>query len=258
MSKFKNNISVVIPTRNRPDYLKNALQSVFLQNLNDIEVVVIDDCSNYDVRDVLKSFAQFKPILIKNNMNRGQGFSRNRGIEACSGDVICFLDDDDEFKKGYIENIIDLYRQSIDFTWSSVEYFFKDQKGNQLKELIFDKPSNSDSDALNLIKIGVGHGFTCKKDVLRSIRYFDESLELVEDTDVFLKLLNASCKYDINRPIGIRVNQHIGPRLTDKKYNLIRAKETLYLLKTYSEYLEKNIIAREHLIDHYKNLIKDN
>ena len=91
-------VSVVIPSYNRYKYLKNALESVFNQTYENIEIIVVNDASTqkeyYEA-----TFRNVKFIHLEQNQKEIHGFGpgniRNFGIDKASGDYIAFLDDDD-------------------------------------------------------------------------------------------------------------------------------------------------------------------
>ncbi|MDO5576541.1 MAG: glycosyltransferase family A protein, partial [Fibrobacter sp.] len=86
-------IAVVIPTRDRPQMLKHAVDSVFNSTFRNIEVVVVDDSLLTD-KD-LEEYLESKGVkYIRSGGNRGGGYYRNLGIDATRGEYIAFLDDD--------------------------------------------------------------------------------------------------------------------------------------------------------------------
>ena len=95
----KPSVSVVIPTRKRPEMLQRALASVFAQEgaggLFDMEVLVIDDIGLPTTHDVMRQFPSVKYILLPHEVTASG--ARNAGIKAASGRYIAFLDDDDEY-----------------------------------------------------------------------------------------------------------------------------------------------------------------
>ena len=84
---------MVIPTYNRASLLKEALVSVFNQDVENcrLEVIVVDDGSNDDTSEVVKGF----PLRYVRQANSGAGVARNRGIEMATGEWVAFLDSDD-------------------------------------------------------------------------------------------------------------------------------------------------------------------
>lgn len=88
-------ISVVLPTRNRPRFLREAVGSVLGQCLRPAEVVVVDD-GDGGAAEVVRSVAGSGPrVLVLAGPGRGPAAARNLGVAAAQGDLIAFLDDDD-------------------------------------------------------------------------------------------------------------------------------------------------------------------
>lgn len=90
--------SAVIPTYNRDEYIEGAIETVFAQTYDDIEVVIVDDGSTDDTHEVLDQYTGDDRVrVLHNETNRGIAVSRNRGIEAADGKYVCILDDDDRW-----------------------------------------------------------------------------------------------------------------------------------------------------------------
>lgn len=90
-------ISIIIPVYNAEHFLERCLDSVLLQTLTDIEVICIDDCSQDNSFNILQQYAQ-KDNRLKcfcNEINIGQGLTRNKGLDIASGEYIAFVDSDD-------------------------------------------------------------------------------------------------------------------------------------------------------------------
>jgi glycosyltransferase involved in cell wall biosynthesis len=92
-------VSVVIPTRGRPDLLQRAVQSALAQTLRAIEVVVVIDGEDPGTRAAMERVVRQDPRLqvlaLANSV--GGSDARNRGVDAAAGEWIAFLDDDDEW-----------------------------------------------------------------------------------------------------------------------------------------------------------------
>lgn len=90
-------VSTIIPVYNVEKYLKQCLDSVLKQSLQDIEVICIDDCSTDNSYEILKEYEanDSRVKVIKNEVNRSAGACRNTGIKMATGKYIHFLDSDD-------------------------------------------------------------------------------------------------------------------------------------------------------------------
>ena len=86
-------VSVVIPTYNRADFLREAIASVLQQDYPHVEIVVVDDGSHDGTAAAVSGFGTAVQYLWQEN--RGVSAARNRGAAASTGDLIAFLDSDD-------------------------------------------------------------------------------------------------------------------------------------------------------------------
>lgn len=107
-------LSVIIPVYNREDKILNALNSI--PNREDIEIIVIDDCSSDNTVKVLKQFNNI--IIIELNENCGPGNARNKGLDIATGKFITFLDSDDWFNTDNLIKAINLLEEDqFDIYW---------------------------------------------------------------------------------------------------------------------------------------------
>jgi len=90
-------VSVIIPTHNRAHLVSDAINSVLDQNATNctLEIIVVDDGSTDDTRQVVSSFGESVKYVYQKN--QGAGAARNRGIDEATGDWISFLDSDDRW-----------------------------------------------------------------------------------------------------------------------------------------------------------------
>jgi glycosyltransferase involved in cell wall biosynthesis len=87
-------VSVVIPTQERPHYLRRAIQSVLGQTFGDLELIVVDDGPSDATARLVGSYRDPRVRLVRHDSNRGVAAARNTGIAASSGRYVAFLDDD--------------------------------------------------------------------------------------------------------------------------------------------------------------------
>lgn len=104
MLRTKNLISVVMPLYNKAAYVERAIGSVLVQGEGVLEIVVVDDGSTDDGAAIVEAMQEPKVRLIR-QINSGVSAARNRGIEVARGEFICFLDADDIYLNGFIEEI---------------------------------------------------------------------------------------------------------------------------------------------------------
>lgn len=83
-------VSIIMPVYNGEEYIRNALESI--PERSDIEVIVVNDGSDDNTKDIIK---EFDCKLIDRSENMGIGYSRREGLEYASGEYIMFFDSDD-------------------------------------------------------------------------------------------------------------------------------------------------------------------
>ena len=116
-------VSVIIPTRNRFNYLKLAIESVLLQTWKNIEIIIVDEASSDESVEYLNHLAyKGTIILIRNEKPTGGGNARNLGIAKASGYYIAFLDDDDTWLPVMIEMQVNLFESSKDVSLVTCSY----------------------------------------------------------------------------------------------------------------------------------------
>ena len=113
-------ISVIIPTYNRARLLHQALHSVFLQTYQNIEIIVIDDGSTDNTRDVVMMFP--KVIYIFQD-NQHISAARNKGISIARGKFLAFLDSDDLWAPEHLEKSLNLMDDDVGLVGGSHAYF---------------------------------------------------------------------------------------------------------------------------------------
>ena len=112
--------TVVIPTYNRAKSLVRAINSVISQTLLSYEIIVIDDGSTDNTHEVVRHFSRNNFRYI-NKTNGGVSSARNMGISLAKGDIIAFLDSDDEWQPSYLEQINHCYcKYNVDYVFSDL------------------------------------------------------------------------------------------------------------------------------------------
>ena len=107
-------LSVIIPVYNAEKYIQETIESVYAQEIVDMEVICVDDCSTDDSVRVIRELQQAHDNLhlLQNTENHYAGFSRNRGIEAAAGEWIHFLDADDLVAEGAYKKLLETAEKS--------------------------------------------------------------------------------------------------------------------------------------------------
>jgi glycosyltransferase involved in cell wall biosynthesis len=99
-------VSIVIPTYNRGYIIREAVASALAQEYTDFEVIVVDDGSSDNTREIIEQFKNEKILYLRHERNRGCSAAYNTGITASTGQLIAFLDSDDVWKPSYLEKLV--------------------------------------------------------------------------------------------------------------------------------------------------------
>lgn len=97
--------SIIIPTYQRPEYLKRAISSVLDQTFKQWEVIIVVDGACEASQMVVKAYTNDKISYIVLQDQKRQGYCRNIGIDQADGQYICFLDDDDYYLNDHLEHL---------------------------------------------------------------------------------------------------------------------------------------------------------
>ena len=141
-------ISVVIPLYNKEKQIAHTLQSVFNQTFQDFEVVIVDDGSTDGSVVEVEKFSDSRIRLI-HQKNAGVSAARNRGIEEAKGDLIAFLDADDEWKPEYLATQYHLSQKYPDCSVFACNYEFRNIEGKVTPTIICKLPFTGEDGILS-------------------------------------------------------------------------------------------------------------
>lgn len=188
-------VSIIIPTYNRAKYIKKAIHSCLNQSYKNIEVLIIDDCSPDNTKEVIESIKDDRIKYFKNEKNSWPCVSRNNGIKFSKGNYINFLDDDDELLPEKIELQLEKFKTSkIKNLWvvtCDVEY--KRSDINEVKKNR--KKGNIYKDLLKSYCVYWILSWLIKKEYLLKTDLFDKKLIFNEEYDLSIQLSKNS-NYD--------------------------------------------------------------
>jgi glycosyltransferase involved in cell wall biosynthesis len=175
-------VTAIIPTRNRCETLRRALESVYAQNWEAMEVVVVDDASTDDTPALLKEYSEKKGLrYYRNDQAKGAAVSRNVAIGHATGEYIAGLDDDDLWHPQRIEMLMNALEPGVAGV-TSYDLFIRNGK-----KRLWKKPGlNTHHDLLLYNR--VGNQILTKKEYLTAVGGFDESLPSAQDYDLWIRL----------------------------------------------------------------------
>lgn len=214
-------VSVIIPVYNAALYLERAIRSVLNQK-EVAEIIIVNDGSTDDSLSIILEFQRNHPLIKlfshENGINKGRSASRNLGIHRATNDYIAFLDADDyylsdRFKK---DALILSKEPKIDGVYNAIGSDFEIEVSNEQRKkwnrITLWEHINPEHLFEHMTPIGnkgyfSGNGLTIRKSIFKEIGFFNEALEVAEDTELYLKMA-LQCTLvagDILNPVALRV-----------------------------------------------------
>jgi glycosyltransferase involved in cell wall biosynthesis len=199
-------VSVIIPTYNRGWTIKEAVESVFAQDTEDYELLVVDDGSTDNTADILRSYGS--DIKVIRQSNKGVSAARNAGIAASSGQLLAFLDSDDLWLPAKLSRQVEFFSSKPEAVINQTQELWirNGRRVNPKKRHHkFSGPIFERSLALCLVSPSA---VMIRKGLFETIGGFDESLPACEDYDFWLRV---SCRYPvdlIDTPLIIKRGGH--------------------------------------------------
>lgn len=193
-------VSVIIPTYNSSQFLREAVQSVLQQTFADFEIIVIDDGSTDNTAEMMQQF-EGKVIYIYQK-NQGVSAARNNGIKASKGKYVAFLDSDDVWLPTKLEKQIKAIHQNPTKKVCYTEYFSVSQEMRP-KDLRRIRSENYVLQDLLLLGnvVGPPSAVIAERDIFDQIGDFDESLSLSADWDMWIRMACATEFVFLNEPL---------------------------------------------------------
>jgi glycosyltransferase involved in cell wall biosynthesis len=182
-------VSVIIPDYNQAHYLSNAITSVLRQSYPAHEIIVVDDGSTDESREVINQFGD--NVRYIRQENQGLAGARNTGIQASAGELIGLLDADDEWAPDYLEAMLPLADEHPDVPVFYCMAHCMDMNGIDLPQFVGGPPVSPDW----IYQVLLRQNFIIPSTVLFRRKpileagMFDASLRSCEDWDLWLRLL---------------------------------------------------------------------
>ncbi|MFC7008673.1 glycosyltransferase family 2 protein [Halalkalicoccus salilacus] len=204
-------VTAIIPTYNRPDLLRGAVESVICQTYKNIELIVVDDHSPTPAESALSSIStsNLRSIqVIRHDKNKGANVARNTGIKNASGDFIAFLDDDDKWEPTKIERQVAAFQtadDSVGVTYTGQHFI--NEEGVTTSVHISKVGGDVTKRLLCGAQIAPFSSVMVRSDVIQRAGLPDERFPCWQDREWYVRL-SQYCEFKpIPEPLAIR---HVG------------------------------------------------
>ena len=129
-------VSAVIPSFNAGEYITEAINSVLAQTYRLLEIIVVDDGSQDNTKEVLKPFIEAQKIRYFYQENQGPGVARNLGLSKTLGDLVAFCDADDVWLPEKLERQVVLFNNpQTSLVYADMEIMGGSQTGAKYSEI---------------------------------------------------------------------------------------------------------------------------
>lgn len=191
-------VSICIPSYNHGAFIGEAIQSVLDQTYQDLEIIVVDDCSTDNSKEVVKSFKDPRIKFFRNEKNLGMVPNTNKALRLAKGEFIGVLNSDDYCGSKMIETALKMFDENpeIGFTYSS--YVVVNENGEiitKVKSCGCNKVFKSKEGFKKLAfgSIAAPSGVMVRRKCYEDVGPFDEEFPYCHDWNMCLRL---SLKYD--------------------------------------------------------------
>ena len=180
-------VSVIVPVYNLESYIERCLDSLLMQDYDDLEIILVNDGSTDKSLEIIEKYAQqSESIIVINQKNSGVSSARNAGIEKATGFFIAFVDGDDYVDSDFISTLVEGFENGAELSMVGYRIIKSDGICQETADNTLRK-SFSTVDLLDRIydkKLYLGFSFNkCfLKDIIRTYNIkFDGSVKVLED-----------------------------------------------------------------------------
>lgn len=237
-------VSVVIPTYNRAEALSRSIDSALAQTFENFEIIIVDDSSTDETPAVVESYDDDRIKYQRLDRNRGANVSRNRGIEIAEGDLLSFLDSDDELHPEHLERVVERFRESPD-RCAGVYTSFERVKDGLIDVSIASEGEITANDIQKGNVVGTLSCTTFEAEVFDEIGNFDEELPSAQDLDFYIRVLESRSMVGIE---DILVTKH---KLEDSISNDLERKREGFkqILEKHGDVLSAEYKSKQHRVE---------
>ena len=245
------NISVIIPTYNRKNFLKRALYSVSNQTFVPHEIIVVDDGSSDGTKDWVQERFPYVRYIYQDNS--GVSSARNAGIQEAKGSWIAFLDSDDEWMPNKLEQQKEVVN-SFQKAWLCHTNEIWIRNGVRVNQMKKHQKYGGDifENCLDICRISPS-SVLIKKEVFEMVGLFDDSLKVCEDYDLWLRITAVLPVIFLDQPLIIKYGGHADQlSRVDSGIEKYRITSLEKILNSNSLSISQSKIAKSQLIKKLK------
>lgn len=227
-------LSIITASYNRAHLLPRCIESVLNQSCDDFELIIVDDGSTDNTAATVSQFNDPRIVYHPLPNNVGQPRAKNVGTKRARGAFVSYLDSDDEYLPGFVEEIRHLTEEAsadIGFFYTNRIIVVDNQDGSErfVEKSNWIPPADEDTYLYFLHhRYGsTGFGLTVRRSCFEVVGYYDEELPSAIDKDLSFRLARRyNCAVSAE-PL-YKVHLHEGPRVTSGDCKKARSYERIY------------------------------
>jgi len=237
-------VSVIIPVYNRQDTVIRALKSVVSQTFRDFELIVVDDGSTDNTVKIIQA-SGIELNLIVHADNYGVSAARNTGILKANSNLIAFLDSDDYWLPHKLQEQVNFFKENIHaVACQTKEKWIRNDKQVNPGLRHIKSGGNIFLKSLDLCYISPS-AIMIRRSVFDRIGLFDESLNVCEDYDLWLRLTSGHEVYLLDTDGLVRIGSRTDQ--LSSKYSGMDSFRIFAASKLYRN-LEENFIYKDSVL----------
>ncbi len=182
-------VSVVIPTHNRAELLPLAVRSVLEQTFQDFEIIIVDDASKDNTKEVVQGFKDDRIKFLHRDTCGGDAVARNLGIAISKGEYIALLDDDDQWAPEKLEQQVNIFLNSLPNVGAvyTGRVNIDGKTGEMLDVILAKKKGFLFDEFLNHFFITTS-SVMLRKECFNKVGLFDENIPYNSDFDMWIRV----------------------------------------------------------------------
>lgn len=238
-------VSVIIPTYNRAYCVERAIKSVLKQTYKPLELILVDDGSRDETPWLCP---KYHLIYVRLPKNFGVSFARNRGILKSRGELIAFLDSDDEFLPRKIEKQVRFFEENPHCqVLQTEEIWYKGERRLNPKKYHAKAEGFFLDRAVKLCVVSIST-VMMRREVFSKLGLFDEDFPVCEDYEYWLRVAINMPVFLLKEPLVIKHGGRKDQLSSQPGLDFYRVKALLKTLKNYYHHLtswEKLLLLAE-------------
>ncbi len=210
-------VSIIMPTYNQENFIQNAINSILNQSYSNFELIIINDGCTDNTVSILNSFDDDRIRIFSNDKNKGCSFARNYALTKVNGEIIMYLDSDNEWDSKFIETMVGAFIKLPDADALYSGQLLYKNFGSKSHAVRFGSYNKSLLHNHNYIDL---NSFCHKSSILKKINIsFDNELMKMADWDFILKISNNFKLYSVPVLLSKYYEHDSNDRLTNRSNN---------------------------------------